>query len=267
MVRLLAQAVLVVIVTVGLGIGGLAAAKRVRTGTWSMPVKEDYVWIERAVKPRATPRTIYLDRDRATVTGGRDDATRGHTQLIPRGTQRTLPGYTGSKRSWRRIVSCVKSKLAGFDVEITDQRPGDPGYVTVHVGGTPRDLFGRDRRNMGGVAPYNGKVIHDGMGFVFSKTLRNRQTEVCESIAHEIGHLYGLDHSYRCGDLMTYIQGCKKRRFVDAHVRCGEDGRRDCENGEATQNSHEHLLSVLGPAKLDEGRPVEPKKSRRVARR
>ena len=267
MVRLLAQVMLVVIVTVGMGVGGLAAAKRVRTGTWSIPVKEDYVWIERAVKPKATPRTVYLDRNRVTVTGGRDSAAVNQSQLITWGTQRTLPGFTGSKRSWNRIVSCVKSKFTDFDVEITDQRPANAGYVSVHVGGEPRDLFGRDRRNMGGVAPYNGKVIHDGMGFVFSKTLRNRQTEICESIAHEIGHIYGLDHSYRCGDLMTYIQGCKKRRFVDADVRCGEGGRRDCENGEATQNSHDHLLGVLGPAKLPEDDAAQPKKSTRVASR
>ena len=257
MVRLLTHAVLVVIVTAALGVGGLAAAKRMRTGSWSLPAKEDYAWLQRAIaKPAGPPRTVYLSRDRITVAGGIDDAHELRTQLIPQGIRRELPGYTGSKRSWNRIVACVRSKLSAYNIQIVDKRPRDRGYIMVHVGGRPRDLFGRDRKNMGGVAPYNGRVIRDAMAFVFSQTLRNRRPEICESIAHEIGHTYGLDHSYRCGDLMTYIQGCRNRRFVDAHVRCGESNRRDCENGAVTQNSHEHLLAVLGTRKREASKPA-----------
>ena len=50
-------------------------------------------------------------------------------------------------------------------------------------------------------------------------------------------------------DVMTYLSGCGKKRFVRADVRCGENKRRDCDSGEATQNSHKRLLDVLGPRK------------------
>ncbi len=267
MVRLLTHAALVVIVTAALGVGGLAAAKRMRTGSWSLPAKEDYAWLQRAiVKPAGPPRTVYLNRSQINVTGGIDNAHQLRTQLIPQGTQRKLPGYTGSKRSWNRIVACVRSKFAAYNIQIVDERPRDPDYIMVHVGGRPRDLFARDRKNMGGVAPYNGRVIHHAMAFVFSRTLRNRRPEICESIAHEIGHTYGLDHSYRCGDLMTYIQGCRNRRFVDAHVRCGESNRRDCESGVATQNSHEHLLAVLGGRDPKARKPAPSRSSVQRAR-
>lgn len=47
---------------------------------------------------------------------------------------------------------------------------------------------------------------------------------------------------------MTYKKYCGARRFVDEDVRCGEGKPRDCKGGDKTQNSHEHLLKLLGPA-------------------
>ncbi len=250
MVRLIIHSAIIVIFIAAMGVAGLAAAKRAHTGSWALPASNDVAWLERNLAQRIhrkPPHTIYLSRNRIQVFGGMEDSHRNRTQLIGNGQQRTLPGYTGSNRSWSRIVSCVRSKFAGFAIEVTDTRPAQPGYVMVHVGGRPHDLFGRKRGNMGGVAPYSGTVIPDAMAFVFSRALRNHRTKVCESIAHEVGHTLGLDHGYRCGDLMTYIGGCQKRRFVNANVRCGESRKRDCGNGAATQNSHSHLLSVLGP--------------------
>lgn len=233
------------------GIGGLATAKRVHTGTWSLPGKDDVAWLRHVFSnERPVPRIIYLNRDAITIKGGYDDAGENRSQLIDFGVERTLPGFSGGDRRWRGIVQCVRGKFAEFDVVVTDRRPNrQRSYVMVHVGGTPDDLYDVERAGMGGVAPFNSDVIADAVVFAFSKTLDNRVDSVCNTVAHEVGHVYGLDHSYRCNDIMTYLSGCGKKRFVRADVRCGENERRDCDNGKATQNTHDRLLAVLGPRK------------------
>lgn len=249
MIRFLVHVCMTLLVAAIVGVGGMAMAKRIHTGTWSLPSKNDYVWLRRAFRRQSEPpRIIYLQRESVQLMGGWEDSHDNRSQLLAQGDTRSVPGFTGSRRAWSRIVRCVRDKFAAFDVAITDERPARRGYVLVHVGGRPRDLFGQDRKGTGGVAPYNGHVIPDAMVFAFSRTLGNRIDAVCETIAHEIGHVYGLDHSYRCNDLMTYLERCGERRFLNAAVRCGESGRRDCEDGSVTQNSYRHLLHVLGPS-------------------
>jgi hypothetical protein len=251
MVRSVFHLFLFFVVTCIMGIGGLATAKRVHTGSWSFPGRDDVAWLRHMISSdRQIPRVIYLERQAITIKGGFDRAADHHSQLIELGVERALPGFTGDDRKWRSIVQCVRGKFADFEVVVTDRRPRQKsGYVMVHVGGAPNDLYGAEREGMGGVAPFNSDVIADSVVFAFSETLDNRVDSVCNTVAHEIGHIYGLDHSYRCNDVMTYLSGCGKKQFVHANVRCGESDRRDCDNGGATQNSHEHLLAVLGSRK------------------
>lgn len=266
MFQFLYRLLLTVLVAAIVGFGGLAFAKRMQTGTWSLPNQDDVAWIRHVLtREDEPPRVIYLDRAPLMVKGGFDDASGNRSQLIDFGVARELPGYAGSDRQWAKIVQCVRSRFADFDVVVTDRRPVmDHGYVLVHVGGEPKDLFGVERKGMGGVAPYNGDVIADSMVFVFSETLGDETRTACETVAHEVGHIYGLDHAYRCSDVMTYLSGCGKKRFIHADVRCGENERRDCDSGEATQNSHERLLDVLGPRKRAQPETLQPqKKSRR----
>ena len=267
MLRFTFRLFLIALVAMIVGIGGLATAKRLQTGSWSMPDRDDVAWLRHIIdRDDAPPRVIFLNREDLAVKGGFDEAHANHTQLLERGVTRTVPGFSGSDRQWRRVVRCVQSKFAAFDVTITDRRPSGDDYVMVHVGGTPSDLYGRKRRGMGGVAPFNGDVIADSIVFAFSDTLKNKLDAVCHTVAHEIGHVYGLDHSYRCGDIMTYLQGCGKKRFVDAHVRCGEKRRRDCDHGSVTQNSHETLYRILGPRKRSDESAASAKKSARKRR-
>lgn len=248
MLRFIANLLLTALVAAILGYGGLAFAKRLKTGSWSLPNGDDVAWLRHSIQRNdSPPRVIYLNRQALTVRGGFDDAHGNYTQLLDSGVVRTVPGFSGSKKQWRRLVSCVRSKFAAFDVEITDQRPAGGNYIMVHVGGDPQDLYGRKRKGMGGVAPFNGDIIAGAIVFAFSDTLDNRLDPTCHTVAHEVGHVYGLDHTYRCGDVMTYLQGCGKKRFVDAVVRCGELKRRDCDHGSPTQNSYDHMYEVLGP--------------------
>lgn len=248
MLRFTVNLLLTALVGSIVGYGGLAFAKRLKTGSWSLPNRHDVAWLRHSIqRDDRPPRVIYLNREALTVRGGFDDAHGNYTQLIDSGVVRTVPGFSGSKKQWRRLVSCVRSKFAPFNVAITDHRPVGGNYIMVHVGGEPTDLYGRKRKGMGGVAPFNGEVISGAIVFAFSKTLGNRLDPMCHTVAHEVGHVYGLDHTYRCGDVMTYLQGCGKKRFVDAVVRCGENKRRDCDHGSSTQNSYDHMYEILGP--------------------
>lgn len=258
-------------------IAGLVIVTRLETGGWKVPEVED---IERIVKiaPRQPARTILLERRPVELRPGDDDSSRGISSVL--GSVRAkaaaaakakplragtiakppadplrpvkLPGWKGSEKGWKQVVSCVAKLFEPFDVTVTDQAPADlDNIVLVAVGGRPADLGVPDRR-VGGLAPFHGGVIASPVVFAFSTALGNDVRAVCDTIGMEVAHAYGLDHGYLCSDVMTYLRPCGPKRFVDKDVRCGELKARNCEGGEPTQNSYRRLLQVLG------ARPVAP---------
>jgi len=239
-------------------VAGLIIAKRMRTGKWERPTGDDLVWVKDRVQDklgtRNPPGIIYLHRGKIALRGGRTDSHQDRSLIVgdSESDVANMPGFTSSNKRWKAIAACVEKLFAPFDVEVTQQRPKQRGYVMVVVGGRPQDLGGERKHHaharVGGLAPFSGSVVHDPVVFAFSRTLRNRTRAVCETIGMEVAHAYGLDHSYECKDVMTYKNGCKKR-FLDKDVRCGESKPRDCHGGGKTQNSYRHLLNVLGPRK------------------
>jgi hypothetical protein len=158
-----------------------------------------------------------------------------------------LPGWKGTDKQWKAVMTCVQKLFAPFEVQVVDKRPttGDD-FVLVAVGGRPADIGVTDKR-VGGLAPFNGGVIGTPVVFAFATALDNDTTAVCETIGMEVAHAYGLDHGYLCSDVMTYLRACGPKKFVDKDVPCGELEPRNCEGGEPTQNSFRTLLQVLGP--------------------
>lgn len=253
-----------------LGLGtvvGLVVGKRLKTGTWSVPTGNDLVRIS-PVEEDAPPRLIYLHRGPITLIGGEDDAARRTSSVIAsagapshhhgdgesgsaaarpgHGRVVKLRGFRGTSKNWRLITRCVGNLFAPFDIQVTDVEPppGTP-YVMAVVGGRPRDV-GHPHR-VGGLAPFNGEVVAGAVVFAFADELRNHTRATCEVIGMEVAHAFGLDHAYRCEDVMTYLQGCGKKSFRDLDVPCGEQRPRACHGGAGTQNSYRHLMSVLGP--------------------
>lgn len=221
-----------------------------RTGKWTIPDRETFVWVQNRLMPGdSVPRVIYLNRDKTIITAAkRDDSHANKSGLIGRHglDKATLPGWSGSKRGWKSVVKCVHKKFAPFNVRVVTERPEHPGYVMVLVGGHARDIGITKGHHVSGMAPYSGGVVPNPIVFAFARAARNRARAVCETIAMEVGHAYGLDHGYLCKDVMTYRQGCGRKSFVDRTVPCGEHTKRACNNGEPTQNSYRYLLDVLG---------------------
>ncbi len=231
-------------------VGAVVIAKRIDTGKWGVPTRGDYVWAKQRLTGKvATPKVIYLHRGPITLVAGDDDASANRSSLVGHVGRKSadMPGFNSSDKRWASIRRCVQNQFAPFGVEVTDVRPKGRGYIMVVVGGRPSDL-GHTGQHVAGLAPFNGKVIGDAVVLAFSRELGNKTRAVCETIAMEVGHAYGLDHSYYCKDVMTYKTGCGAKRFVDKDVRCGEKKPRECKGRTTaeTQNSYRRLAELLG---------------------
>jgi hypothetical protein len=203
-------------------------------------------------RPKAM-HAIYLERQGITLKAGAEDSTQNSSSVVAE-THRvsvTTPGFAGKDAVWRSFVDCVRAKYAAFDVDVVEQRPSEPGYILVAVGGTP-SLLGLPATTMG-VAPFDGNPVEDPIVFVFSRAARENIGVMCDTAAMETAHTYGLDHEYLCNDPMTYLPPCGPRAFQNVDAHCGERTRRNCASGQPMQNSFQRLLAVLGPHRGIEG--------------
>jgi len=215
----------------------------------------------RAESPEPT-RLIYLNREGARLTPGMDDARINRSSIVQGAelTSADVPAFAGTTRRWNQIVACVRDRFSRYNVRVVDQRPVNDDYVMAMVGGRSELLSGgaleSDPSHQGhahsvptGLAPFNGQPIDDAVVFVFSRKLREHARRTCETIAMEVAHAYGLDHSRHCGEIMSYLRPCGRRSFMDRELACGELQDAPCDQSDATtQNSHRRLLELLGPA-------------------
>lgn len=252
MIRRVTSVVVAVLLALALGgLGGLVIVKRLQTGAWRMPDTEDVVAVTGIGRePRPVSRTIYLARAPLELGPGVDDAAAGTSSVIAHGgtARRRLPGWKGSDKNWHALVACVKGQFAPFAIEVTDTRPATDEFILVAVGGKPSDIGVKDR-GVAGLAPFSGAVIPRAVVFAFAAAEGHKPQAVCETIAMEVAHAYGLDHEYLCSDVMTYLRPCGKRRFVDQDARCGEKKPRDCAGGAPTQNSYQAMTRAVGARK------------------
>jgi hypothetical protein len=244
--KILTGIMLALIVAALATVGTLVIVKRMRTGDWGVPTRGDYVWVKSQMKRgKQPPRVVYLNSNPTTLSKGTEASYENSSGIIKVQSAK-LPGFKGKKAAWRSIVKCVTKMFDPYDITITEQRPNGPGYIMAMVGGRPKDIGLQDGHHVGGLAPFNGDIIRDATVFAFSKELGNRPQAVCETLAMEIAHAYGLDHSFLCKDVMTYRTGCGKKSFVDKDAPCGEHEARECADGKPTQNSHRQLVQLLG---------------------
>jgi len=189
--------------------------------------------------------TLFLNRRGVTLTGGGGGSAENESRVLgKRGIERLhLPPYSGGAVAWETLYNCVKDAFAPYRLNIVDSRPARVPYIMAVVGGSS-SLLGLNR-NVTGVAPFRGRVMSNAVVFAFQRAGRTPTAE-CNTVAHEVGHALGLRHSFKEGEIMSYIPVNGRKSFLDASVPCGEYGPRRCSIYVSSQNSHSYLASTLG---------------------
>ena len=212
-----------------------------------------------AAAPTKTPKIIYLERciGGCDIRRGATEDARTLTSTIPPSGVHRLSEFAGSDETWNAVVKCVKEVYSPYGVTVTDVKPADTeDYNANIVAGTFGEL-GIDPA--GGIAPIMGNCnpVDHAISFSFANIYPEEDfvNEVCWTIAQEVGHTYGLDHSFEffdgtsaCNDPMTYRRDCLGQKFFrNVSSKCGEYVARDrCLCGDQ-QNTHGWLTTVMGP--------------------
>ena len=205
-------------------------------------------------RAKPPPRIIYLNREGARLSAAvHDDSKKNESAVVHSAglTEFEVPAYGGSTSRWNKIKACVEQQFADFEIEVVDQRPIDKDYIMVMMGGRPGPLekLNHGKGDLLGLTSFSGSVMHDSVVLIFTKVIGHRTTRTCETIAHEVAHAFGADHSRLCSDVMTYKRSCVKvQSFRDKDAKCGEYEERACEGGKPTQNSYQLIKAALGPA-------------------
>ena len=195
--------------------------------------------------------TLYLDDckpDGCTVLPGGDDARTNHSSLAQ--SPVVLSPFDRSAELWDQLVQCVKDTFAPIDIEIVTEDPGSAPHFEVMIGGTP-DQLNPDIGAAGGIAPFSdcGTGSDNVISFVFNQATANL-AYLCQAVAQEASHVWGLDHEMNPDDPLTYLEIGTSKRFQDDDARCGEFEARDCWCGPPTQNSVQFLTDAFGPGKV-----------------
>jgi len=192
-----------------------------------------HAFARQAVKPPplraaqlAQSRVIYLNRDGVVLWPGDNDARASKSSVVESPTE--ITPWDIDDDTWAETVSCVKDLYARFDVTVTDVDPGDVPHIEAVFGGHPADVGLPD--NVAGVSPFRTDcgVIENSVVFTFTDVLEDDPRLMCEVMAQEIAHSYGLDHEMLASDPMTYLDYTGERTFKDQMAPCGEFGNRMC---------------------------------------
>jgi hypothetical protein len=174
----------------------------------------------------AKSRTIYLNRRGISVAPGASDSRTDRSSIVDR--PRSVPPWSTSEATWSATKACVAAMFAPFAVTITDVDPGAAPHIEAVLGGAPGDLG--LPANVGGVSPFTAScgVVERSIVFAFTAVLPASPQRICEVVAQEIAHSYGLDHELLAPDPMSYLPYAGSRAFQEAVAPCGELQPRPC---------------------------------------
>jgi hypothetical protein len=133
-------------------------------------------------------------------------------------------------------------------------------HIMAVVGGSPLDVGLPD--NVAGVSPFTEDcgIIENSIVFTFTDVLNNDPQVVCEVMAQEIAHSFGLDHEMEASDPMTYLDYDGNREFMDQDTPCGEYEDRPCgisgHTCRPSQNSVKLLTQRVGASNGSGGGPM-----------
>jgi len=211
-----------------------------------------YLEVDAPVDQAINSNIIYLNPcwGGCTVSGPyQDNSITNHSSIVS-GT-RTLSQFNAGQSAWNAVVQCVKAQYEPFGVTVTTTDPSPSNHWEAMVAGSPTQIG--QPSGVGGVSPWNCGIINNAITFTFANVYGGSVEQICETVAQETAHAFGLDHEFYCPDNMTYRYGCGNKSFVDYNAQCGEDRARQCSCGGASQNSYRKILNIFGP-----GTPTPP---------
>lgn len=223
-------------------LGASAAHAAPRTSyRWADPAR-----VTVAEPSAARSNVLYLNRcaGGCTLAPGHDDSRADTSSLL--GGAVTISEFKHGDQAWDAVVRCVAGMYEPFGIQVTDVDPGGAPHFEAIVAGAPAELGETD---IGGVAPFACGVIDNAVTYSFANIYGSVQ-DLCETVAQETAHAFGLEHEVLCDDPMTYLPACGPRAFRDVDAPCGELEPRACACGGETQNSYRRLLD-----EFDAGRP------------
>lgn len=198
----------------------------------------------------AQTRLIYMNRSGVTLRPGLNNSSLQTSSIVESMTE--ITPWEIEDEDWADTMDCMRDMFSPFDVQITDQDPGMTTHLEAVFGGHPNDVGLPD--NVAGISPFttNCSVIENSVVFTFTDILPDDPRLMCEVMAQEIAHSYGLDHQMLASDPMSYLDYDGDRVFQDEDAFCGEYDLRTCGIAgnvcRETQNSVELLTQRLGRA-------------------
>lgn len=204
----------------------------------------------RGANQKAATRLIYMNRTGVTLRPGLNNSSLQTSSIVE--TMTSITPWEIDDEDWEATMDCMRDMFSPFDVEITDRDPGMTTHLEAVFGGHPNDVGLPD--NVAGISPFttNCSVIESSVVFTFTDVLPDDPRLMCEVMAQEIAHSYGLDHQVLAADPMSYLDYDGDRVFQDQDSFCGEFDLRPCGIAgnvcRETQNSVELLTQRLGRA-------------------
>jgi hypothetical protein len=180
----------------------------------------------------AKKRLLYVHRNggkyKRSPKGPQFDDARINRSMMLNITEATVPGSSLSNADWSTLMSCVREIFAPFNVEVTDVEPRrmlrrlPKTHMEIVMTSHP-SVINQDP-DVGGVATRypNASTADNGVGWVFEDQYGS-VIELCETVAHEAGHLFGLDHVMQHNDVMSYFEVEELRGFQDVNSRCATE--------------------------------------------
>ncbi len=222
------------------------------------------------------PRTIYANFEGAQLTRVTDAyqenavedksyIVNSSTEVIPAFDPSDIYGTSGMSRTQviNGIVSWMETAYAPYDVTITTTRPATGPYTMVLFGGSAAAVLGSSDGTLGVSLGDCGDMLPSQIVFAFTEESYFRNLDIAHTAqtgTHELGHSYSLMHIQPSTAIMHYAVGYDTNvsntfNSTTASVWDPNDSSLTSCTGGSTQNSHQVLLSIIGPRGQDTTNP------------